>query len=310
MIKNRKEKYKGKIPYLMISGILTIGIMVFVCFLLRHSGNTEAEDWIATEEEWVSVEQKEESQPEDGDKEPADIEKTEEVPEHTEEVDSCVQSIETTEEETIDAAVDDRDMINTQEEESSCVNEQEGSEHAEENSAERIVPEVIVETGNQTEAEDVSEAGSEESTGEAKESLEETAVPDEMPKEEVVLPPKPEEPQEETSSGLNEMVEPEQGETVAQSHEHSWIFESYYQVPTCSNGGLVNEVCTHCGETQTTAGSPTGEHQFIVETAGDCCSVEIVICSECNYREVREKNAVNHVDVEDGFCYGCGQKTG
>lgn len=123
-------------------------------------------------------------------------------------------------------------------------------------------------------------------------------------------------PREENDTGQDMIPEEEmkelRGEGIIlepEGHEHSWIFDSYYQAPTCSNGGLVNEVCAHCGKTQTTAGSPTGEHQFIVEIAGDCCSAEIVICSECNYREVREKNAVNHVDVEDGFCYGCGQKT-
>ena len=67
------------------------------------------------------------------------------------------------------------------------------------------------------------------------------------------------------------------------------------------------EVCTHCGETQITGGTPTGEHSYQVETPGDCLSEEVVVCSVCNYREVREKNPGNHIDVEDGFCYGCGK---
>ena len=94
----------------------------------------------------------------------------------------------------------------------------------------------------------------------------------------------------------------------AEEHEHSWIFESFYQKPTCSNGGLVTEICAGCGETQITGGTPTGEHTFMVETPGDCCSEEVAVCSECNFREVRDKAPKNHIDVEDGFCYGCGQK--
>ena len=92
-------------------------------------------------------------------------------------------------------------------------------------------------------------------------------------------------------------------------HEHSWSFQDWYQEPTCSNGGLVMEICVHCGETQITGGIPTGEHSYEVETSGDCLSEEVVVCTVCNYREVREKNLSNHIDVEDGFCYGCGQKT-
>ena len=69
------------------------------------------------------------------------------------------------------------------------------------------------------------------------------------------------------------------------------------------------EVCAHCGETQVTGGAPTGKHSYTVESPGDCCSQEVVVCTECNYREIREKDPGNHIDVEDGFCYGCGKKT-
>ena len=117
----------------------------------------------------------------------------------------------------------------------------------------------------------------------------------------------------ETDSG--EMVVPEPEETPKPTevpepevHEHSWVFESYYQKPTCSNGGLVTQICAHCGETQITGGIPTGEHAYEVETVGDCCSAEVVVCTECNFREVREKDPTNHIDVEEGFCYGCGHK--
>lgn len=92
-------------------------------------------------------------------------------------------------------------------------------------------------------------------------------------------------------------------------HEHNWLFESWYQEPTCSNGGLAMEICAHCGETQVTGGTPTEQHSYEVETPGDCLSEEVVVCSMCNYREVREKKPGNHIDVEEGFCYGCGKNT-
>lgn len=104
-----------------------------------------------------------------------------------------------------------------------------------------------------------------------------------------------------------EKTEPEVSPKV-EKHEHNWMFESYYQNPTCSNGGLVIEICAGCGETQITGGTPTGKHIFTVETQGDCCSEEVVACSECNFREVRDKDPKNHIDIEDGFCYGCGKK--
>lgn len=128
--------------------------------------------------------------------------------------------------------------------------------------------------------------------------------PEEVPDEETE-----EHPQEPTPEPEVPNIVPEEEEPIPEEpkvHEHSWIFESYYQSPTCSNGGLVNEICAHCGETQITGGTPTGEHFFEVETVGDCCSAEVVACSECNYREVRGLDPANHIDVEVGFCYGCG----
>lgn len=117
-----------------------------------------------------------------------------------------------------------------------------------------------------------------------------------QPKEDVITEP------EETDE-----PEPEPEKTLEpEKHVHSWISGSYYQEPTCSNGGLVNQICVHCGETQITGGVPTGNHEYKVEKVGDCCSAEVVVCMECNYREVREKDVQNHIDVEDGFCYGCG----
>ena len=127
---------------------------------------------------------------------------------------------------------------------------------------------------------------------------------------------KPEDSQEPSATDLEDVVNPVPEETPEPSevsepevHEHSWVFEAFYQEPTCSNGGLVNQICAHCGETQITGGIPTGEHVYEVETVGDCCSAEVVVCKECNFREVREKDPGNHIDLEDGFCYGCGHKT-
>lgn len=130
--------------------------------------------------------------------------------------------------------------------------------------------------------------------------------PEVRPEESEAVPEEPDiTPEEPDTTPEESEFTPEEPEV----HEHSWIFESYYQKPTCSNGGLVNEVCAHCGETQITGGTPTGEHFFEVETVGDCCSAEVAVCTECNYREVREKDPANHIDVEDGFCYGCGHST-
>ena len=115
-------------------------------------------------------------------------------------------------------------------------------------------------------------------------------------------------PKEETEELPEEHPE-EEARPEPEVHEHSWIFESFYQEPTCSNGGLVTQICAKCGETQITGGTPTGEHSYEVESEGDCCSAEVMVCTECNFREVREMDPDNHIDVEDGFCYGCGQKT-
>ena len=141
--------------------------------------------------------------------------------------------------------------------------------------------------------------------------------PEEIVSTEVVTDTQPEEcvPQEPEKTPEPEVI-PESEETPVPEvlpvpeapHEHSWMFESVFQEPTCSNGGLENQVCAHCGETRTVGGMPTGEHDYVVENVGDCCSEEIVRCSQCNTREVREKDMRNHIDVEDGICYGCGQK--
>jgi hypothetical protein len=145
--------------------------------------------------------------------------------------------------------------------------------------------------------EDVKESESKEP-----EVVEQTEILPEVSEE---VPVEPESPPQESVT-VPEVVEPAPEEP---KHEHSWMFESYYQEPTCSNGGLVNEICAQCGETQITGGTPTGEHSYVTETIGDCCSSEVIVCTECNNREVKEKDPTNHIDVEDGFCYGCGHST-
>ena len=129
--------------------------------------------------------------------------------------------------------------------------------------------------------------------------------PEEMVSTEVVPDTQPE---EEIPKEPETTPEPEVIPELEVPHEHSWMFESVFQEPTCSNGGLENQICAHCGETRTVGGTPTGAHNYVVENTGDCCSEEVVRCSECNTREVREKDMNNHIDVEDGICYGCGQK--
>ncbi len=121
----------------------------------------------------------------------------------------------------------------------------------------------------------------------------------EEPEPPAEVKPEPEEP---------EIPEPTPTPEPPKECNHNFIFDSYYQEPTCSSGGLENQVCMHCGMSQTTPGTPTGEHHFVTETEGDCCSEEVVICKDCNYRETWSKNSGNHIDVEDGFCYGCGTK--
>lgn len=131
-----------------------------------------------------------------------------------------------------------------------------------------------------------------------------TLEPTEEPESELMTEPSIEPTLEPTPAPTPEPAPPTEEPCV-----HHWLFDSYFQEPTCSNGGLENQICARCGETRTVPGTPTGEHKFVVETQGDCCSAEVVRCEDCNSREVREKNPSNHIDVEDGICYGCGTKT-
>lgn len=152
-----------------------------------------------------------------------------------------------------------------------------------------------------------------EESQEKTESMEVSTEPEseEIPEEVPDLIPEKEFDEDQETVPKEETEEHPEAEVIPEpeAHEHSWIFESFYQKPTCSNGGLVTQICAKCGETQITGGTPTGEHSYEVESEGDCCSAEVMVCTECNFREVREMDPDKHIDVEDGFCYGCGQQT-
>jgi len=141
---------------------------------------------------------------------------------------------------------------------------------------------------------------------------EETEVPEQSVMQESVQTTVPEQeriPQEEPEGKPPAEEEPEVPSSQEQEKvcTHSWLFDSYYQEPTCGMGGLENQTCAHCGATRTANGEPTGIHSFVVETAGTCCDIEVLICEDCHTRQYGQKDAGNHVDEEDGFCYACGQ---
>ena len=274
MFDKMKKYVKGKTPYLLASyAVVFVSILVIV-FLVR--ADLPAEEDPNTADVLVEVEESQE------------IGVDEELPEETENV---IEVVTESTKETV------------------------AEENQEENNAEPEQP-------SEQEIKESFPKKDALPTKESFETVEETVV--EEPKEPEENPEKPAEPDEpgqmetrpseESKVIPEEKTEPVPEDTpkepeATEEHEHSWSFESYYQKPTCSNGGLVNQICAHCGETQTTVGTPTGEHLYKVETPGDCCSAEVVICSECNHREVREKDPDNHIDEEDGFCYGCGCKT-
>lgn len=274
MFDKMKKYIKGKNPYLLASYAVVFVSLLVIVFLVR--ADLPAEEEPNTAEVLVEVEESQETG--------AD----EELPEKTEAV---IEVVTESTKETV------------------------AEESQEENNTEPEQP-------SEQEIKESFPKKDELPKKESFETVEETVV--EEPKEPEENPEKPAEPDEPSQMETQPSKEPEvipeektepvpkdtpKEPEVPEEHEHSWIFESYYQKPTCSNGGLVNQICAHCGETQTTVGTPTGEHQFKVETPGDCCNVEVIICSECNHRKVREKDLDKHIDEEDGFCYGCGKKT-
>lgn len=301
MFKKIREYFKGKNPYLLASTGIVILSVVIISILLKDEMSAGQDVDTATQQSW------------------------EEIVEDTEQEQESVETEST-------AAVEDLEiLIDKEESEIAGIIEPEKTEASE---SEETEPSEI--EGTQKEPEDpVTELPATpepEKTPAPTPEIEakESAVPDEIPdtQPEPSVPQEPEMPEDITevegtpapemtpvpeavpSPEVEPKLEPEPSpEELPTSHEHSWIFESWYQEPTCSNGGLVNEICAHCGETQVTGGTPTGNHDLQVETPGDCCSQEVVVCTHCNYREVRETDPSNHIDVEDGFCYGCGKKT-
>lgn len=270
--------FKGKNPYLLASFaivMVTVGIM-FVLLQDKEPAGT-SEEVVSTDQisvigkESIEVSTEVESQPSNEDV--LKYESAERVIEEVEVVDTEADF-------SIDEADENSTEIKSTESEVESMHSEMTATEKEQHNSEVMKPKS-------------EEPEKEEPTEVSKEEFNE--IPSNQPEEE--LPYQPE-----------QKPEPEEESQVEEAHVHSWIFVSYFQEPTCSNGGLITQICAHCGETQITGGTPTGEHDYEVETPGDCCSAEVVVCRECNFREVREKNAQNHVDVEDGFCYGCGHK--
>jgi len=272
MLKKVKEYFKGKNPYLMASGAIVIVSVTVICLILKGEVSTQNDNDLA----FGTQQSTEES-----------IASTENAQQSVE-VESCEVAEEVQESETIETVV--------QEEETKKVVESEQVHIVETQSEpDESVPE---------KKEEQEIVPSQEDSTEPEVTVTPEADPDPQPEPPVT--PEPEEIPTEEPSVPEEIPNPQPTPVI---HEHSWIFDSWYQEPTCSNGGLVNEICAHCGETQVTGGTPTGKHSYTVESTGDCCSPEVVVCTECNHREVGEKNPGNHIDVEDGFCYGCGKNT-
>lgn len=297
MVKKIKAYLKGCNPYLAASAAIVILSVVIICLILK--GETAAEQ----ENDTVSAETIIQNDVEESDADIAWEESDVKEQEIIMEPEGLAESSMTEE------SSESEDL----EEETAKVTEQEPAMTPE--------PEIIKESGKEAEIvvtpvpEQVPEESAEESQTPAEENIpaeENVSEPEPEPTPEATLEPVPT-PTPEPEPAPAPIPTPESIPTETpepDTHEHSWIFESFYQEPTCSNGGLVTQICAHCGETQVTGGTPTGEHHYEVETVGDCCSAEVVVCTECNHREVREKDPANHIDVEDGICYGCGAKTG
>ena len=275
MSKKIKEYFKGKNPFLLASAAIVIVSVFIISMILKDEVSTGKENDMASSTQQSTEE---------------NIADTESVQESLE-AESSEVAEEVQESVTIETpAQEDGEATNVVESEQANIAETQSK--PDESVQSTTVPEKkpvqeIASTQEQTPTPEVTP------TPEPTPTLESTPMPEPTPSPEITPVPEPEPTPEVTPT----------------PHEHSWLFDSWYQEPTCSNGGLVIEICGHCGETQVTGGTPTGEHSYTVESPGDCCSQEVAVCTECNYREIREKDPGNHIDVEDGFCYGCGRKT-
>lgn len=292
MSKKIKEYFQGKNPYLLASAAIVIVSIFIISMILKDEVSTEKENDVAsrtqqsTEESIADTESVQES---------FEAESSE-VAEEVQESVTIEPSVQEDEEVTNILKSEPVNIAETQSKpvesvQSTTVPEKKPVQEITSTQENTTVPEVTVTPDPQPEP-PVTPKPEVIPT-------EEPSVPEEIPV------PQPT-PDPEVTPAPEITPSPEETPVI---HEHSWIFDSWYQEPTCSNGGLVNEICAHCGETQVTGGTPTGKHSYTVESTGDCCSEEVVVCTECNHRQVGEKNPNNHIDVEDGFCYGCGKKT-
>ena len=292
MSKKIKEYFQGKNPYLLASAAIVIVSIFIISMILKDEVSTEKENDVAsrtqqsTEESIADTESVQES---------FEAESSE-VAEEVQESVTIEPSVQEDEEVTNILKSEPVNIAETQSKpvesvQSTTVPEKKPVQEITSTQEDTTVPEVTVTPDPQPEP-PVTPKPEVIPT-------EEPSVPEEIPV------PQPS-PAPEVTPSPEITPSPEETPVI---HEHSWIFDSWYQEPTCSNGGLVNEICAHCGETQVTGGTPTGKHSYTVESTGDCCSEEVVVCTECNHRQVGEKNPDNHIDVEDGFCYGCGKKT-
>lgn len=296
MSKKIKEYFQGKNPYLLASAAIVIVSVCIISMILKDEVSTTKENDMvsstkqSTEESIADTESVKES---------FEAESSE-VAEEVQESETIETSVEEDEEATKVVESEPVNIAETQSKpdesvQSTPVPEKKPVQEIESTQENRTEPEVTV---------------TPEADPDPKPEPPATPEPEVVPSEEPSVPkeipvPQPT-PAPEVTPAPEITPSPEETPVI---HEHSWIFDSWYQEPTCSNGGLVNEICAHCGETQVTGGTPTGKHSYTVESTGDCCSEEVVVCTECNHRQVGEKNPNNHIDVEDGFCYGCGKKT-
>lgn len=281
MMEKIKRYFKGKNPYLLASGaivVLSIGLIALILPGEAPAGKDESQEMVVSEEGvqkslndvWDSGEVEE---PESYTKETG--------------ADDLQESISETETSRNEEEVPESEekVLPSQETEPESTQEPEAMPEPKL----EIVPEPEAEQVPVPEPEVIPDAESEQAP---------------MPEPEITPDPEPEQSPEPA------LVPEPEVTPVPEEHVHSWIFESWYQEPTCSNGGLSCEICGGCGETQITPGTATGKHEYIVEIPGDCSSEEIQVCTECNHRITGVKDPKNHIDVEDGFCYGCGTKTG
>ena len=296
MSKKIKEYFKGKNPFLLASAAIVIVSVCIISMILKDEVSTTKENDMVSSTKQSTEES---------------IADTESVKESFE-AESSEATGELQESETIETSVEE-DEEATKVVESEPVNIAETQSKPDESVQSTPVPEkkpvqeIESTQENRTEPEvTVTPEADPDPKPEPPATPEPEVVPSEEPSVPEEIPVPQPTPAPEVTPAPEITPSPEETPVI---HEHSWIFDSWYQEPTCSNGGLVIEICGHCGETQVTGGTPTGEHSYTVEAPGDCCSQEVVVCTECNYREIREKDPGNHIDVEDGFCYGCGRKT-